>query len=117
VTEEQLYDLARFETSEHFDRREKVVLRLAVALTRTPADVSDELFEALTVEFSERELVELSATITWENYRARFNRTFAIQSDGYSKGKFCPLPERGGPAQAPNGQCVETPLSQASLPG
>jgi 4-carboxymuconolactone decarboxylase len=94
VTEDQLHDLARFESSVHFDRREKLVLRLAAALTRTPADVSDELFEAMRAEFSERELVELNATVTWENYRARFNRTFAIESAGYSKGKFCPLPER-----------------------
>jgi 4-carboxymuconolactone decarboxylase len=98
VTEDQLYDLARFESSQHFERREKLVLRLAVALTRTPAAVSDELYDALTTEFSERELVELSAIISLENFRARFNRTFAVEPDGYSKGKFCPLPERGGPA-------------------
>ncbi len=94
VTEDQLHDLARFESSSHFSEQEKLVLRLAVALTRTPADVSDQLFEALRREFSERELVELNSVITWENYRARFNRTFAIEADGYSKGKFCPLPER-----------------------
>jgi alkylhydroperoxidase family enzyme len=70
------------------------VLRLAAALTRTPAKVSDELYTALRAEFSERELVELSAVIGWENSRARFNRTFAIESEGYSRGKFCPLPER-----------------------
>lgn len=57
-------------------------------------DVPDELFAALRVEFSERELVELSSVIAWENYRARFNRTFAVESEGFSKGQFCPLPER-----------------------
>ena len=93
VTEEQLHDLARFESSAHFSEQEKLLLRLTVALTRTPAEVPDELFAALRGEFSERQLVELNATITWENYRARFNRTFAIESDGYSKGQFCPLPE------------------------
>ena len=70
------------------------MLRLTVALTRTPAEVSDELFEALRREFSERELVELNAAICWENYRSRFNRTFAIQPEDFSKGKYCPLPER-----------------------
>ena len=70
------------------------MLRLTVALTRTPADVSDELFEALRREFSERELVELNAAIAWENYRSRFNRTFDIQPEDFSRGKFCPLPER-----------------------
>jgi alkylhydroperoxidase family enzyme len=94
VTEEQLADLAQFESSAHFNEREKLVLRLAVALTRTPTDVSDELYAALRRQFSERELVELNGVICWENSRARFNRTFAIGADGFSKGKFCPLPER-----------------------
>jgi alkylhydroperoxidase family enzyme len=94
ITEEQLRDLARFDASAHFNEEEKLVLRLAVALTRTPADVDDGLFAALRNRFSERELVELSAAIAWENYRARFNRTFAVESEGFSKGKFCPLPER-----------------------
>ncbi len=70
------------------------MLRLTAALTRTPADVPDELFRALRDQFSERELVELNAAITWENYRSRFNRTFDIQPENFSRGKYCPLPER-----------------------
>jgi len=55
---------------------EKLVLRLAVAMTRTPASVDDKLFAALRREFSEPQLVELATAIAWENHRARFNRTF-----------------------------------------
>jgi alkylhydroperoxidase family enzyme len=62
-------------------------------MTRTPSTVTDELYAALRNQFSERELVELSATISWENYRARFNRTFSIAAEGFSEGQFCPLPE------------------------
>jgi alkylhydroperoxidase family enzyme len=62
-------------------------------MTRTPATVTDELYASLRNHFSERQLVELSATISWENYRARFNRTFAIAAEGFSEGQFCPLPE------------------------
>jgi len=62
-------------------------------MTRTPSTVTDGLYVALRNQFSERELVELSATISWENYRARFNRTFAIVAEGFSEGQFCPLPE------------------------
>lgn len=94
IREEQLHGLAQFESSPHFSDREKLVLRLVTSLTRTPADVPDELFAALRLEFSERELVELSAAIAWENYRARFNRTFAIEAEGFSNGQFCPMPER-----------------------
>jgi alkylhydroperoxidase family enzyme len=94
ITEEQLLQLSHFEDSPNFSGDEKLALRLTVALTRTPADVSDELFLSLRSRFSELELVELSAAVSWENYRARFNRTFAIGSEGFSEGKFCPLPER-----------------------
>lgn len=93
ITEEQLHDLAQFESSPHFDDREKTVLRLAVTMTETPSNVSDELYSALRCYFSERELVELSAVISWENARARFNRTFAIPAEGFSQGQFCPMPE------------------------
>jgi alkylhydroperoxidase family enzyme len=93
ITEEQFRDLSRFEDSMNFSDDEKLVLQLAVALTRTPANVPDDLFAKLRDHFSERELVDLSAAIAWENYRARFNRTFAVGSEGFSKGKFCPLPE------------------------
>lgn len=94
ITEDQLCDLAQFENSPHFSNEEKLVLRLAVSLTRTPSDVCDELYRELRRRFSERQLVELDAAICWENYRARFNRTFAVESEGVSKDMFCPLPEK-----------------------
>lgn len=94
ISEEQLRGLPQFESSAHFDARERLALQLAVALTCTPAIVSDALYTALRAQFSERELAELSAVIGWENSRARFNRTFAVESDDYCKGQFCPLPER-----------------------
>jgi alkylhydroperoxidase family enzyme len=47
VSEQQLADLAAFEGSPAFSELEKRVLRYAVALTRTPADVPGELFNGL----------------------------------------------------------------------
>ena len=93
ITEAQLHELACFEKSSAFNSNEKLVLRLTVALTRTPATVDDQLFADLRAEFSEQQLVELVTAIAWENYRARFNRTFAILAEGFSEGAFCPLPE------------------------
>lgn len=89
-----MLDLARFESSPHFNEREKLVLRLAANLTQIPANVSEELYAALQTEFSEREIVELNGAICWENYRARFNRTFDIGAEGFSRGHVCALPER-----------------------
>jgi len=94
LTEAQLHDLSSFEESSAFTPSERLVLRLAVALTRTPASVADELFAALRAELREPQLVELATAIAWENHRARFNRTFGILAEGFSKGAFCPLPER-----------------------
>lgn len=88
--------MARFESSPHFTEEEKNVLRLAVALTRTPANVDEALFAALRKQFSKRQLVELSAAIGWENFGARCNRAFEIEAEGFSEGKFCPLPEYEG---------------------
>ena len=94
ITEAQLHDLPYFEGSSAFTGREQLVLRLAVSLTRTPASVGDELFADLRREFSEAQLVELTTAIVWENYRARFNRTFGIAAENFSEGSFCPLPEQ-----------------------
>ena len=87
-------EIARFETSYVFTPAEQLVLRLAVAMTRTPASIDDDLFAALRREFSEPQLVELATAIAWENHRARFNRVFGITAEGFSQGAFCPLPER-----------------------
>jgi len=69
-----------------------VVLRLADAMTATPAAVSAELFKELLGHFSERQLTELASALAWENYRARFNRVFLVESEEFSAGASCPLP-------------------------
>lgn len=61
-------------------------------MAATPCDISDELYSELKGLFSEREIVELSAAIAWENYRARFNRVFDVESEDYSEGAVCPMP-------------------------
>jgi AhpD family alkylhydroperoxidase len=100
VTAEQLADLPRYRESDRFDELEKLVLDYAVAMTKTPTDVSDELFEQLRRHFDERQLVELTAAIAIENYRARFNWALGIGSQGFvAEGGACALPER--PASEP----------------
>jgi hypothetical protein len=39
----------------------------------------------LQKRFSTPELVELGAAIAWENYRARTNRVFGFESEGFYK--------------------------------
>jgi alkylhydroperoxidase family enzyme len=95
VTDAQLLELSRFETSDAFSPLEKLVLRYATEMTRTPVEVPDELFAALREHFDEAQMVELTAAIAWENYRARFDHAFGIGSQGFSEGAACALPERG----------------------
>ena len=70
------------------------MLEYAEYMTRIPVDVPDELFARLRSEFDDAQLVELTAMIAQENFRARFNRPFEVQAVGFSKGAYCPIPER-----------------------
>ena len=94
VPEEQLVELSRYESSAAFDPTERLVLDLAVAMARTPADVPEELRARLREHFDEAALVELAAAIAWEHHRSRFNRALGVQPAGFSEGAFCVLPER-----------------------
>ena len=89
ISERQLAELAAFEESPAFSELQKRVLRFAVALTRTPADVPQELFDRLREHFNPQQMVELTAMIAWENFRARFNRGFGIESEGFAVGAIC----------------------------
>jgi alkylhydroperoxidase family enzyme len=72
------------------------VLDYTVALTQTPATATDQQVAALAEHLDEEQLVELTAMICWENFRARFNRGFDVGDQGFSEGAFCALPERHG---------------------
>lgn len=65
---------------------ERLVVELADALTNTPANVSDELYARLCNQFSEEQLMQLGGHIAFENYRARWNRLFDVESDNLYAG-------------------------------
>ncbi len=94
MTETQIMELSSYRESGAFSELEKSVLDYAVALSQTPAEASDELVATLRKNLDDKQLVELTAMIAWENFRARFNRGFAIEAQGFSEGACCPLPER-----------------------
>ena len=93
MTDEQLRDLSRYRESGAFTPREKLVLDLAVAMTRTPPGVSDDLFAELQKHFTSPQLVEIATEIGLANLRGRFNTTFRCRVAGYSGDAYCPLPE------------------------
>lgn len=93
ISEDKLRALPDYADSAEFDAVEKLVLDLAVGMTRTPVDVSDDLFARLAEHFDEAQLVELVHEIALENMRGRFNWAFGIGAQGYSEGAFCVRPE------------------------
>ena len=64
-----------------FNDTERLAIELADAMTDTPANVSDDLYARLRKQFSEEQLMQLGAQIAFENYRARWNRIFDVESD------------------------------------
>lgn len=64
-----------------FNDTERLVIELADAMSHTPANVSDDLYTRLRKQFSEEQLMQLGAQIAFENYRARWNRIFNVESD------------------------------------
>ena len=109
VTEEQLRALPSFRESDQFDEDEKLVLEYAEAITRTPVDVPDELFERMRGRFDEPQIVELTWAAAIENLRARFNWALGIESQDYSEGAFCVRPET-----ASNGEPVSARTAEAT---
>jgi 4-carboxymuconolactone decarboxylase len=70
----------------------KLVLDYAVGMSRTPVEVSDELFDRLRQHFDDGQLVERSHYIALENMRGRFNLALGIGSAGFSEGMVCAVP-------------------------
>ena len=93
LSDDQLRELPRWRDSEAFSPVEKLVLEYAEAMTRTPTEVSDDLVARMREQFADRQLVELTATIALENFRARFNDALGVEPSGFSEGAFCVLPE------------------------
>lgn len=72
-----------------FNELEGLVIELADAVVTAPANVSDELYRRLRDHFSEEQLLELGAQIAFENFRARLNRVFDVESDNLYAPQNC----------------------------
>src|SRR5712692_358911 len=98
VSVEKIAALPNYRSSELFSEMEKLVLGYADAMTQTPVEVPDALFAKLRAKFADAQLVELTATLAWENYRARFDHAFGVEAEGFAKGSYCALPARAASA-------------------
>ena len=85
-----------------FTDMELLVIELADAMVTAPANVSDDLYTRLRQRFSEEQLLELGAQIAFENFRARLNRVFDVESDGlYKPGSLVAMSPPGTPNKGP----------------
>ena len=93
LSDAELLALPRYQDSDLFTETEKTALDYAVAVMRTPVQVTDELFDRMTTHFTDPQIVELTAFLTVVNLD-RFNAAFGIESAGFSDGMVCVLPDR-----------------------
>jgi AhpD family alkylhydroperoxidase len=100
LSDEELLALPRHRQSDLFTEREKLALDYAVAVMRTPVEVTDELFARIKEHFSDEQLVEITALLTVVNLD-RFNAAFGIGSAGFSEGMVCVPPDRPAANPAP----------------
>lgn len=84
-------DVGRWQDSDAYDERERLVLEYTAAVNTTPSSVTDGLATRLRAQFSEKEIVELTAWIALENYRSRFNAGLGLSSEGFSDACAVPL--------------------------
>jgi AhpD family alkylhydroperoxidase len=94
LSDEQLREMLVWRESDLFEPIERLVLEYAEGMTRTPVDVSDELFERLRGHFDERQLVELTMAIALENLYSRSNWALGIEGQGFTEGMYCVPPDR-----------------------
>ena len=69
------------------------MLEYAEGMTRTPVEVSDELFARLREHLDEPQIVQLTMTIALENLYNRSNHALGVESQGFSEGMFCVRPD------------------------
>jgi alkylhydroperoxidase family enzyme len=85
VSNEKIDALPDYANSDLYTEDERVALEFADAMTITGRDVSDELFARLRTFYDDDALVELTATIAWENSSSKFNRALRVPSQGLWK--------------------------------
>jgi len=78
-SDDQIANLAEFETRDDFSEKEKTALQLAEKVTHDAHSVDDQFWRQLRQQFDEGEIVELLAAIGLFNYFNRFNDALRME--------------------------------------
>ena len=87
--ETKLAEAANWRQNRLFSERERLALEYAERMTITGEKIDDALVARLKEHYSEAEIVELTAAISLENFRSKFNPALGVESQG-----FCLIPRR-----------------------
>lgn len=91
LSQQQFDELPNYATSGLFSTRQRIALEYAERITMSDQDVDEAFFATVQDEFESPEaIVELTAIIAFENFRAKFNHALLVESNG-----FCALPQPG----------------------
>lgn len=80
IADDKIDELAEYATSLLYSEAERVALEYADSMTITDREVSDDLFARLRQFYDDDAVVELTATIAWENASSKFNRALRVPS-------------------------------------
>lgn len=85
MANEKIEVLPEYTSSPLYNEAERVALEYADTITITGRDVSDELFARLREFYDNDAIVEITATIAWENASSKFNRALRVPSQNLWK--------------------------------
>jgi alkylhydroperoxidase family enzyme len=85
LANEKIEALPEYTSSPLYSEAERVALEYADTITVTGSDVSDELFARLREFYDDDAIVEITATIAWENASSKFNRALRVPSQNLWK--------------------------------
>ena len=80
---EKLAALQDYEASTLFSERERAALAYAEAVTDPARRVDDALFARLRRQFTEQEIVELTALVAFQNLSSKFNAALGVPAQGF----------------------------------
>ena len=85
LSNEKIEALPEYTSSPLYNEAERVAFEYADTITVTGRDVSDELFARLREFYDDDAIVEITATIAWENASSKFNRALRVPSQNLWK--------------------------------
>ena len=84
--EEKLFKIEYYDSETSFNEEERIALRFAEGMTKTPVEVDEILFSKLKEFYSENQIVEIATIVSFQNFNAKFNAAMKTDSN-----EFCSL--------------------------